>query len=129
MGSMKLVEDYLLAKLVSILNVQLFTVFKKGVLFWGVVCPFPASLIAYTICLSTGECKCDNGYGGEDCSIDLSSPLNINFRGRTQYVCDQSRRACIKTPVNGKNFVESSKLMCKVTMTLIMQVISAFIQV
>ena len=46
----------------------------------------------------------------------------LDIKGRYRTVCNQSRRTCKKTPINGIDFVNSPTLTCKIYMKAILKV-------
>ncbi|XP_052274252.1 von Willebrand factor D and EGF domain-containing protein-like isoform X4 [Dreissena polymorpha] len=61
-----------------------------------------------------GKCRCDNGYIGDDCSVDSNAaPIIVGIPDRG--LCDIKERPCKQTAVIGRNFVESAKLSCRLT--------------
>ncbi|XP_064595124.1 von Willebrand factor D and EGF domain-containing protein-like [Liolophura sinensis] len=59
-----------------------------------------------------GECQCEAGWIGDDCSIDMSRPpqvLGLPKKG----LCDIRNRKCDRTLVYGKRFARSESLTCK----------------
>nr|XP_022287798.1 uncharacterized protein LOC111100335 [Crassostrea virginica] len=63
---------------------------------------------------SEGNCTCDSGYGGSDCSFDVSSPPTIT-RLSGNGVCDQSTETCDDITLYGHYFVENMGTTCYVT--------------
>ena len=59
-------------------------------------------------------CRCDNGFGGEDCSEDLNMAPIDTYLTEDEALCDKSEDSCDVVPVNGFNFAESNKLSCAV---------------
>ena len=69
------------------------------------------------VCLKhifTGNCTCDSGYGGSDCSFDVSSPPTIT-RLSGNGVCDKSTETCDDITLYGHYFVENMGTTCYVT--------------
>nr|XP_022290011.1 von Willebrand factor D and EGF domain-containing protein-like [Crassostrea virginica] len=63
---------------------------------------------------STGNCTCDSGYGGSDCSFDVTSPPTIT-RLSGNGVCDKSTEICDDITLYGQYFVENMGTTCYVT--------------
>nr|XP_022311532.1 von Willebrand factor D and EGF domain-containing protein-like [Crassostrea virginica] len=63
---------------------------------------------------SKGNCTCDSGYGGSDCSFDVTSPPTIR-RLLGNGVCDKSTEICDDITLYGQYFVENMGTTCYVT--------------
>ncbi|XP_078340873.1 von Willebrand factor D and EGF domain-containing protein-like [Crassostrea virginica] len=63
---------------------------------------------------SEGNCTCDSGYGGSDCSFDVSSPPTIT-RLSGNGVCDKYTETCDDITLYGHYFVENMGTTCYVT--------------
>ncbi|XP_013411362.1 von Willebrand factor D and EGF domain-containing protein isoform X1 [Lingula anatina] len=60
-----------------------------------------------------GECICEDRYGGEDCSVDLTA-VPVLFGVPNGGVCDIRNRTCAKTQVYGETFLNTTKLICRI---------------
>ncbi|XP_078671205.1 von Willebrand factor D and EGF domain-containing protein-like isoform X1 [Branchiostoma floridae x Branchiostoma belcheri] len=58
-----------------------------------------------------GECICQVGFEGPSCSIESATPPDVFFIPK-EGLCDINTRPCERTPVIGKNFLESANLTC-----------------
>ncbi|KAI8483493.1 hypothetical protein Bbelb_388250 [Branchiostoma belcheri] len=58
-----------------------------------------------------GECICQVGFEGPSCSIESDTPPEAFFIPK-EGLCDINTRPCERTPVIGKNFLESANLTC-----------------
>nr|XP_022339990.1 von Willebrand factor D and EGF domain-containing protein-like isoform X1 [Crassostrea virginica]XP_022339999.1 von Willebrand factor D and EGF domain-containing protein-like isoform X1 [Crassostrea virginica] len=63
---------------------------------------------------SEGNCTCDSGYGGSDCSFDVLSPPTITGLSGNG-VCDKSTETCDDITLYGHYFVENMGTTCYVT--------------
>lgn len=61
-----------------------------------------------------GNCTCNDGYGGSDCSFDVSSPATIT-RLSGDGVCDKSSESCDDITLYGDYFLENTRTSCYVT--------------
>lgn len=61
-----------------------------------------------------GNCTCDYGFGGSDCSFDVLSPPTIN-KLSGDGVCDKSSERCEDSTVYGYYFLENMGTTCHVT--------------
>lgn len=60
---------------------------------------------------SAGKCTCFKGYGGSDCSFDISSPPVIS-RISDNGLCDKSTDPCNEITIYGKYFVSNPNASC-----------------
>ncbi|XP_062570171.1 von Willebrand factor D and EGF domain-containing protein-like [Saccostrea cucullata] len=60
---------------------------------------------------SGGNCTCDTGYGGSDCSFDILAPPAITSVPSAG-LCDLSSRDCSEATMFGKYFVENMDSLC-----------------
>ncbi|XP_078661351.1 von Willebrand factor D and EGF domain-containing protein-like [Branchiostoma floridae x Branchiostoma belcheri] len=58
-----------------------------------------------------GQCVCEEGLVGPSCSIEADKPPDVFFIPK-EGLCDINTRPCERTPVIGKNFLESANLTC-----------------
>ncbi|XP_019618497.1 PREDICTED: LOW QUALITY PROTEIN: von Willebrand factor D and EGF domain-containing protein-like [Branchiostoma belcheri] len=58
-----------------------------------------------------GQCVCEEGFEGPSCSIESDTPPEAFFIPK-EGLCDINTRPCERTPVIGKNFLESENLTC-----------------
>nr|XP_022287219.1 von Willebrand factor D and EGF domain-containing protein-like [Crassostrea virginica] len=63
---------------------------------------------------SGGNCTCDPGFGGSDCSFDVLSPPTIT-RILDSGICDKSEDTCDEITLYGYYFLENMGTMCYVT--------------
>eukprot|EP00105_Crassostrea_gigas_P015202 XP_011432123.1 PREDICTED: von Willebrand factor D and EGF domain-containing protein [Crassostrea gigas] len=63
---------------------------------------------------SSGQCTCDYGFGGSDCSFDVLSPPTIT-RLSGDGVCDKSSELCEDITLYGHYFLENMGTSCYVT--------------
>lgn len=61
-----------------------------------------------------GQCTCDYGFGGSDCSFDVLSPPTIT-RLSGDGVCDKSSELCEDITLYGHYFLENMGTSCYVT--------------
>ena len=64
--------------------------------------------------LFTGNCTCDSGFGGSDCSFDVTSPPTIT-KLSGDGICDKSEDACEFITLYGHYFLENMGTTCYVT--------------
>ncbi|XP_061167273.1 uncharacterized protein LOC133176126 [Saccostrea echinata] len=60
---------------------------------------------------NTGNCTCNSGYAGSDCSFDLSGPPSITHISDFG-ICDKSSEACDEITLYGKYFLENMNTTC-----------------
>lgn len=58
-----------------------------------------------------GECTCVKGFGGKDCSFDISSPPTVT-RISDDGLCDKSTETCDEMRIYGKYFVSNPNASC-----------------
>jgi hypothetical protein len=58
-------------------------------------------------------CVCNDGFGGEDCSINTRIPPNVTSF-RKDPICDSRNSFCSQTSIFASNILGSEKLKCKV---------------
>eukprot|EP00058_Branchiostoma_floridae_P012007 XP_002597495.1 hypothetical protein BRAFLDRAFT_80499 [Branchiostoma floridae] len=58
-----------------------------------------------------GECVCQRGFEGPSCSIETDAPPKAYFIPK-EGLCDINTRPCERTPVIGKDFLQSGNLTC-----------------
>ena len=64
------------------------------------------------VVVPTGVCLCDDGFAGDDCSVDLSElPTLISIDGGP--LCDLSRKNCSYAEIYGIGFVNMGTLRCE----------------
>nr|XP_022290347.1 uncharacterized protein LOC111101985 [Crassostrea virginica] len=61
-----------------------------------------------------GNCTCDKGYGGSDCSFDVSSPPTIT-KLSDDGICDKSEETCEDITLYGHYFLENMETQCFMT--------------
>lgn len=61
-----------------------------------------------------GQCTCEYGFGGSDCSFDVLSPPTIT-RLSGDGVCDKSSESCDEITVYGHYFLEDMGTTCHMT--------------
>lgn len=59
-----------------------------------------------------GECTCNTGYYGDDCSINLSTPPSVEEI--PDFLCDLLKSDCRTVVVNGDGFLQIDSLVCRV---------------
>lgn len=59
----------------------------------------------------SGICTCLQGFGGSDCSFDISSPPFIS-RTSDNGLCDKSTESCDEITIYGKYFVSNPNASC-----------------
>ena len=59
----------------------------------------------------SGSCVCDQGFGGYDCSIDLTLPPIVFFAGEDG-LCNTLTTNCKSIRIRGDKFIESTELIC-----------------
>lgn len=64
-----------------------------------------------TFYLLPGNCTCDPGFGGSDCSFDLSSPPTITHISDAG-LCDRTTEVCDDIAIYGRYFVQNSDSAC-----------------
>lgn len=68
----------------------------------------------WTFFVIEGNCTCNDGYGGSDCSFDVLSPPTIT-RLSGDGVCDKSSESCDDITLYGNYFLENMRTSCFVT--------------
>lgn len=58
-----------------------------------------------------GNCTCDEGFAGSDCSFDLLGPPNITHISNFG-LCDKSLESCDEITLFGKYFIENMQTNC-----------------
>lgn len=61
-----------------------------------------------------GNCTCNEGYAGSDCSFDLLGPPTISHISDFGF-CDKSKEACDEITMFGKYFIENMNTNCFMT--------------
>ena len=61
-----------------------------------------------------GICTCEDGFGGSDCSFDVSTPPVIT-RISDDGICDKTDESCEDISLYGHYFVENMGTYCYVT--------------
>lgn len=61
-----------------------------------------------------GNCFCEVGFGGSDCSFDISSPPVI-WKSTPSGTCDKSLHQCSRIYFNGRYFLENVNKNCFIT--------------
>ncbi|XP_062587324.1 von Willebrand factor D and EGF domain-containing protein-like [Saccostrea cucullata] len=61
-----------------------------------------------------GNCTCDTGFGGSDCSFDLLAPPTITSVPGAG-LCDRSTKTCKEATIMGKYFFENMNSICYLT--------------
>ncbi|XP_061190172.1 von Willebrand factor D and EGF domain-containing protein-like [Saccostrea echinata] len=72
----------------------------------------PSNCSSHGTC-SGGNCSCDSGHGGSDCSFDLLGPPTLTSVPSAG-LCDLSSRDCSEATMFGKYFVENMGSLCYV---------------
>ncbi|CAH1259110.1 VWDE [Branchiostoma lanceolatum] len=70
----------------------------------------PSNCSGRGIC-EKGECICQKGFEGPSCSIETDAPPKAYFIPKDG-LCDTNTRPCERTPVIGKDFLQSGNLTC-----------------
>nr|XP_022312815.1 uncharacterized protein LOC111117870 isoform X2 [Crassostrea virginica] len=78
-------------------------------------CPRNCSNHGYCI---EGNCTCDQGYGGSDCSFDTLSAPEI-WSTFPSNMCDKSTQSCSRMHFKGRYFIENIKKTCNIQRTLV----------
>ena len=63
--------------------------------------------------MAIGECICDDGYAGIDCSAETDH-VPVLYALPQGGLCDIATRPCQATPVYADMFIETDNLTCKV---------------
>nr|XP_034320108.1 uncharacterized protein LOC117687527 isoform X18 [Crassostrea gigas] len=63
---------------------------------------------------NAGNCTCNDGYAGSDCSFDLLGPPTISHISDFGF-CDKSKEACDEITLFGKYFIENMNTNCFMT--------------
>uniref|UniRef100_A0A8W8NV44 VWFD domain-containing protein n=1 Tax=Magallana gigas TaxID=29159 RepID=A0A8W8NV44_MAGGI len=63
---------------------------------------------------NAGNCTCNEGYAGSDCSFDLLGPPTISHISDFGF-CDKSKEACDEITLFGKYFIENMNTNCFMT--------------
>lgn len=63
--------------------------------------------------LFLGTCECDNGFEGEDCSVDRRKEPEL-FGLIEESFCDLSKRPCAFISVFGNGFYASGNVKCRI---------------
>ncbi|XP_062604671.1 uncharacterized protein LOC134266452 [Saccostrea cucullata] len=66
-----------------------------------------------------GNCTCDEGFAGTDCSFDRYAPPDL-FSSLDEQVCDLSREDCSYGSVHGEYFFQNSETLCYINRTTIL---------
>ncbi|KAK7469526.1 hypothetical protein BaRGS_00036472, partial [Batillaria attramentaria] len=61
-----------------------------------------------------GACDCEDGFGDEDCSVDLNQPPDV-FGPGDRGLCDRKNSDCTLIYITGVNFLNSADLTCVLT--------------
>ncbi|XP_064595404.1 von Willebrand factor D and EGF domain-containing protein-like [Liolophura sinensis] len=75
----------------------------------GTSCPNECSFNGNCV---MGECQCEAGWIGDDCSIDINTPPEVLGLPKGG-LCDFKTRKCDRTVVYGSKFAASDNLTCK----------------
>lgn len=59
-----------------------------------------------------GECQCNDGFMGEDCSVALGEPTTITS---VDECCDATDPECYSVVVTGSNIANTEGLSCRIT--------------
>ncbi|XP_062578161.1 LOW QUALITY PROTEIN: uncharacterized protein LOC134240066 [Saccostrea cucullata] len=65
-----------------------------------------------------GNCTCDSGFGGNDCSFNVRAPPSI-LNTAPNRTCDLSSRTCSEVLLEGRYFLEDIKKTCFITRELV----------
>ncbi|XP_062574323.1 von Willebrand factor D and EGF domain-containing protein-like, partial [Saccostrea cucullata] len=65
-----------------------------------------------------GNCTCDSGFGGSDCSFNVRSPPSILYTAPNR-TCDLSSRTCSEVLLEGRYFLENIKKTCFIRRELV----------
>lgn len=60
----------------------------------------------------SGHCVCDQGFGGADCSVNITEPPKV-WRLKKDGFCDISEESCDEIVVYGEYFYKSDDLECE----------------
>lgn len=69
------------------------------------------NILSPNLLLPIGNCTCEKGYGGSDCSFDLSEPPTIS-RISGDGICDKSLDDCNEILIYGRYFVKNPNATC-----------------
>lgn len=76
---------------------------------------FKVRYINYECCfLCVGSCVCDTGFDGEDCSVSVRAPPEVE--GVVDALCDVTQGPCLFFFVQGFGFLDHSSLTCHYTL-------------
>lgn len=85
------------------------------------ICRFVSNKISFFLIIwrflcfkFSGNCTCENGYAGSDCSFDLLGPPAISHISDFGF-CDKSKEACDEITLFGKYFIENMNTNCFMT--------------
>lgn len=67
-----------------------------------------------SLLVTLGNCFCEVGFGGSDCSFDISSPPFI-WESTPTGTCDKSLHQCSRIYFNGRYFLENVDKNCFIT--------------
>ncbi|XP_061190201.1 von Willebrand factor D and EGF domain-containing protein-like [Saccostrea echinata] len=73
----------------------------------------PSNCSSHGTC-NGGNCTCDTGYGGSDCSFDLLGPPTVTGVPSAG-LCDLSSKDCSEATMFGKYFVENMDSLCYIS--------------
>ncbi|XP_062579358.1 von Willebrand factor D and EGF domain-containing protein-like [Saccostrea cucullata] len=73
----------------------------------------PSNCTGHGTC-NGGNCSCDTGFGGSDCSFDLLAPPTITSVPGAG-LCDLSSKTCKEATIMGKYFFENMDSICYLT--------------
>ncbi|XP_065937722.1 uncharacterized protein [Magallana gigas] len=73
----------------------------------------PSNCSGHGVC-NTGNCSCEVGFGGSDCSFDILSPPVI-WESTPTGTCDKSLHQCSRIYFNGRYFLETVEKNCFIT--------------
>ena len=65
-----------------------------------------------------GNCTCDQGYGGSDCSFDTLSAPEI-WSTFPSNICDKSTQSCSRIHFTGRYFIANIRKTCYIQRTLV----------
>lgn len=70
----------------------------------------PSNCSAHGVCIK-GNCSCEVGFGGSDCSFDILSPPVI-WESTPSGICDTSLHQCSRVYLKGRYFLENVDKIC-----------------
>jgi hypothetical protein len=81
--------------------------------------------LCYINFIYTGNCTCNSGFAGSDCSFDKTGPPTIT--GTSYNICDKNKQECGALFFFGAYFLENMGTMCYVKKSEVIYFIYAYL--